>query len=140
MRTFVVVLFVAASLLFTTNRPCFAQAANTAQSKEAKAAQKVKKDVEKIGIGKTITVARVDGRTFYGRVGKIERDSFEIVETDSNHTVYFRYIDAKSVWKGDGRLSITGKRNNPRRGWIWGLAVIGALVAVFGIALSDKDF
>jgi hypothetical protein len=127
------------ALLITSNHLCFAQTnpANPSQMKQVQAAalEKLKKQVEKIGIGKKVTVTRLDEREFYGSVSNIEADGFQIDEVDSNQTVGFKYTELKKVGKGYG-----GKRISTRKSLLVGAALLGGLFLILGIALSDKDF
>jgi hypothetical protein len=140
----VLIIFV---ILVTGNHLCFAQtdAANSSQKKQVQSAAKerLKKQVDKIGIGGKITVIRLDERKFYGSVSGIEDDNFQIQDVDSKQTLDFKYAELKKVKKGDGeRNLLTGKRANPsaRRGWLYGAAIFGTLFVLLAIGLSDKDF
>ncbi len=133
------------ALLITSNHLCFAQTnpANPSQMKQVQAAEKekLKKQVEKIGLDKKITVIRLDEREFYGSVSHIEADGFQIDEVDLKQTVSFKYIELKKVRKGyGGKNYAVGKRVNPRRSLIWSAAFLGGLALILGIIFSDKDF
>lgn len=133
------------ALLITSNRLCFAQTnpANSSQTKQTKTAKsdKIKKQVEKIGVGGKITVIRLDERDFYGKVSNIETDGFQIEEVDLKQTLAFKYAEVKKIKSGEGEKNlITGKRANPKRGWIYGVAIFGTLAVLLAIGLSDKDF
>ncbi len=133
------------ALLLTSNHLCFAQTnpANSSQMKQVQAAkiEQLKKQVEKIGIGRKITVIRLDEREFYGSVSNIEADGFQIDEVDLNQTVGFKYTELKKVRKGyGGKNYAVGKRVKPGRGLLYGAALLGGLFLILGIALSDKDF
>lgn len=131
------------AILITSNQLCFAQTNSTNQSQKKKTdtIEKLKKQVEKIGIGGKITVIRVDQRDFYGSVSNIEADGFQMIEVDLKQTVSFKYTEIKKIKKGDGEKNlITGKRVNPRRGWLYGLAIFGTLFVILAVGLSDKDF
>jgi len=139
MRQTLLTILTILAILITSNHLCFAQT-NSANSSKNKA-EKLKKKVEKIGLGGKITAVRFDGRDFYGTVTDIEADGFEMVEVDSKQTIKFKYAELKKIHKGDGETNlITGKRNNPQRGWLYGLAIFGTLAVLLGIGLSDKDF
>ncbi len=133
------------ALLITSNHLCFAQTnppnPPSMQQVQAAALEKLKKEVEKIGIGKKITVIRLDEREFYGSVSNIEADGFQIDEVDLKQTLSFKYTELKKVRKDyGGKNYAVGKRVNPRRSLIVGAAFIGGLFLILGIALSDKDF
>ena len=133
------------AILITRNYLCFAQTnpANPSPIKQVRVdkLEKLKNQVEKIGIGGKITVIRLDGRDFYGSVSSIEADGFQINEVDLKQRVGFKYAELKKVRKGDGEKNlISGNRVNPRRGWLYGIAIVGTLFVILGVALSDKDF
>lgn len=135
------------ALLVAGNQMCFAQTtpANSSKMEQVQAAkkEKLRKNVEKIGIGGKITVVRLDERKSYGSVSSIEAEGFQIDDVDSNRILDFRYTELKKVRKGDGeRNLITGKRNNPsaRRGLLYGAAIFGTPFVLPAIGLSDKDF
>ncbi len=142
MRQIFLAVLTTLAILVTSNHPGFAQtnSASSPKTKQTKA-EKLKKKVEKIGIGGKITAVRFDGRDFYGAVSDFEAGDFEMVEVDSKRTVKLEYAELKKIHKGDGeRNLITGKRNNPQRGWLYGLAIFGTLAVLLGVGLSDKDF
>ncbi len=133
------------ALLLTSNHLCFAQTnpANSSQMKQVQAAEtdKLKQQVEKTGIGKKITVIRLDGREFYGSVNSIEADGFQINEVDLKQTVSFKYNELKKVRKGyGGKNYAVGKRVKPGRGLLIGAAIFGTLFVILGIIVSDKNF
>jgi hypothetical protein len=133
------------AILITSNHLCFAQTnpANSSQTKQVKTAklEKLKKQVEKIGVGGKITVIRLDERDFYGKVSNIEADGFQIEEVDLKQTLAFKYTEVKKIKTGDGEKNlITGRRVNPKKGWLYGIAIFGTLFVILGVALSDKDF
>ncbi len=145
MRRSLLAILASLALLVTSNYLCFAQTnpANPSQMKQVQAAkvEQLKKQVEKIGIGRKITVIRLDEREFYGSVSNIEADGFQIDEVDLKQTVDFKYNELKKVRKGyGGKNYAVGKRVNPRRSFLIGAAIVGALFLILGIALSDKDF
>jgi hypothetical protein len=99
--------------------------------------QKVKDQVQKIGIAKKVTVIMLSGKEYYGAIGKIESDSFEIAEVDLKQRMAFDYKDVKKARKGYGGWnSIAGKRVNPRTSLIAGVAAVGGLIglAIFGVS------
>lgn len=145
MRNTLLATLASLAILITSNHLCFAQTnpANSSQTKQVKAAklEKLKEQIEKIGIGGKITVIRLDERGFYGKVSNIEADSFQIEEVDLKQTLTFKYAEIKKVKTGDGeRNLITGRRVNPKKGWLYGIAILGAVAVILAIGLSDKDF
>ncbi len=145
MRRSLLAILASLALLVTSNYLCFAQTnpANPSQMKQFQAAkvEQLKKQVEKIGIGRKITVIRLDEREFYGSVNDIEADGFQIDEVDLKQTVSFKYNELKKVRKEyGGKNYAVGKRVKPGRGLLYGVAIFGTLFVILGIALSDKDF
>ncbi len=133
------------AILITSNHLCFAQtnSTNSSQTKQVKTVklEKLKKQVEKIGVGGKITVIRLDERDFYGKVSNIEADGFQIEEVDLRQTIAFKYAEVKKIKTGDGEKNlITGRRVNPKKGWLYGVAIFGTLAVLLAIGLSDKDF
>lgn len=129
------------ALLITSNHLCFAQT-NPSQMKQVQAAalEKLKKEVEEIGIGKKITVIRLDEREFYGSVNNIEADGFQIDEVDIKQPLSFKYTELKKVRSGYGGKGYGGKRVKSGRGWLYGAAIFGTLFVILAVGLSDKDF
>lgn len=145
MRNSLLAILASLAIFITSNHLCFAQTnpANPNQTKQVQGnkAEKLKKRVEKIGVGGKITAVKLDGRDFYGSVSNIEPDGFQMVEVDSKQTLGFKYTELKKIHEGDGeRNLITGKRNNPRRGWLYVAAIAGTLAVILAVGLSDKDF
>ena len=145
MRHSLLAILASLALLITSNHLYFAQTnpANSSQMQQVQAAaiEKLKIQVEKIGIGRKITVIRLDEREFYGSVSNIEADGFQIDEVDLKQTVGFKYNELKKVRKGyGGKNYAVGKRVNPRRSLLIGAVIVGGLFLILGIALSDKDF
>jgi len=132
------------ALLLSSNHLCFAQTNPTypSQIKQIQAAetQKLKQQVEKIGIGRKITVIKLNEGEFYGSVSKIEADGFQINEADSKQIVDFKYNELKKVRKGYGGKGFLGKRVKPGRGLLYGLAIFGTLFVILGIVVSDRNF
>jgi len=145
MRHSLLAILVSLALLIASNHLCFAQTnpANSSQKKQVQTAklEKIKKQVEKIGVGGKITVIRLDERDFYGKVSSIEVDSFQIEEVDLKQTLAFKYTEVNKIKTGDGEKNlITGRRVNPKKGWLYGVAIFGTLAVILAIGLSDKDF
>jgi hypothetical protein len=139
-RTFLAIL-ACLTILISSNNFCLAQANSAGSSQKNTKLEKLKKQVEKIGVGGKITVIRLDKNDFYGTVTNIEPDSFQIKEIDLKQTLTFKYTEVKKIKTGDGQKNlITGKRKNPKKGWLIGVAIFGTLAAVLAVALSDDDF
>ncbi len=142
MRQTLLSTLVTLAILITNNHLCFAQTnpANSSQTTQVKTAklEKLKKRVEKIGVGGEITVIRLDERDFYGKVSNLEADGFQIDEVDLKQTIDFKYTEIKKIKTGEGGKSlITGKRANHKNGWVFGVAIFGTLFVLLGVALSN---
>jgi predicted RNA-binding protein len=105
--------------------------------------EKVRKQVEKVGLGKTATVIMSDEREFYGSIKSIEADEFLFYEVDSKQLMTIRYDEVKKVRKGYGdRNYVTGKRVRPSKaliGAIAGAAAILVPVTIILVALSREN-
>jgi len=123
--------FVLIAVLITSNQLTFSQAnTSTLSPADIKRIEKVKRDLADIGVGKTITVSRLDNRDFFGKVKTIGTIDFEIVETDSKRVQMFNYLDIKNVRSGDGVIAVTGQRKNNRGRNISFIAVLGGLLVL----------
>jgi hypothetical protein len=114
------------------------------QSKSASPqVDKIRRDVQKIGVGGQITVYQIRGNTLHGTVTKINQDEFEIAEVDLGQIITIRYRDVKKVRSGIGRINLfTGKRTNPSRGVKIAAIAAGlfmALVLPIIIVANAKD-
>ncbi len=143
MRHSVLAILAASALMITSDHLCFAQInpANQSQTGQIQNAkmEKLKKRVEKIGVGGEITVIRLDKQDFYGQVSNIEADGFQIDEVDSKQIINFKYAEIKEIKTGDGGKSlITGKRTNHKNGLLISAAIFGTLFVLLVVALS-KD-
>jgi len=116
------------ALALGNNAPAFCQSSQNVPSQ----VQKVKDQVQKVGILEDVTVILLTGKEYYGSISKIEPDSFEIAEVDLKQKMAFDYKDVKKVRKGYGGRGFGGKRVNPRHNLIAGIACVGLL---FGIAI-----
>lgn len=117
-------------LVVGSNAPAFGQSPQSAPSQ----AQKVKDQVQKLGIAEDLTVILLTGKEYYGAISKIESDSFEIAEVDLKQKMAFDYKDVKKVRKAYGGRGFGGKRVNPRTSLIAGIAVVAFVLgmAIYG--------
>ena len=141
-RRIVLAILASLALFVTSNHLCFAQTspANSTQIKQVQAdtMEKLKKQIEKIGIGQKITVITLDQREFYGSISSIGAEDFQINEVNSKQSVSFKYNELKKVRKGyGGKNYAVGKRVKPGRGLLYGAAIFGTLFIILGIALSN---
>jgi hypothetical protein len=152
-------LLIALSLLLTQARPAFAQtqaadgesaAPATGQGnsmKQSPAADKrigkLKRVVNKVGVGRRIMVFLRNGDDLHGTVSRIGPEDFDVAEVDLQRLITVRYEFVEKVREGYGGVNlITGKRASPRRGT--GVAIAaGVLFMAVGLPLillgSMKD-
>ncbi|HEU0185988.1 MAG TPA: hypothetical protein VFS27_11780 [Blastocatellia bacterium] len=124
------------ALVLGNNAPAFCRSPQNIPSQ----VQKVKDQVQKLGIAEDVTVILLTGKEYYGAIRKVEPDSFEIAEADLKQVMAFDYKDVKKVRKGYGGRGFAGKRVNPRNQWIAAAAVLGVLIVLPVIILaSSKD-
>jgi exopolysaccharide biosynthesis protein len=124
------------ALVFANSAPAFCRSPqnNPAPSSQI---QRVKDQVQKIGMGEDVTVKMVSGLEYYGSISKIEPDGFEIAEADLKQMVTITYSEVQKVEKGYGAMnSSTGTRQKGSRSfmlvWIVGVgAMIGLTVWAF---------
>lgn len=79
-------------------------------------AEKMKKKIETIGIGKNLTVVMENRGEYYGHILSIEDDKVLIAELDLHKTVEAKYEEMRNVWKNYGAppTIFGGKRRRPR--------------------------
>ena len=100
-----------------TLQPGFVQSAPQASTQLAQQAEQVKREVEKIGIARKITVILKTGAEYYGSVARIDNSTFRIAEVDLRQEMTFEYLEVKKVRRDyGGKNYISGKRPNP----LWG--------------------
>lgn len=123
------------ALALGNNAPAFCQSPQNIPSQ----VQKVKDQVQKLGITKRATVILLTGKEYYGAISKIEPDSFEIAEVDLKQKLSFDYKDVKKVRKGYGGWNyVSGKRVNPRTNLIVAIALAGGLIALVSLIGSQS--
>ena len=99
--------------------------------------QKVKDQVQKIGVAEDVTVILLTGEEYYGSITDIELDRFEFIEVDLKQRMAFDYKDVKKVRKGYGRRGFAGKRVNPRVNLIVGIIAASALIGLGVLAATQ---
>lgn len=98
-------------------------------------AENVRSAVEKIGIGRKITVFLANGDVFHGTIAKIELNEFQIAEVDMQRTLTIQYKEVKKTRSGYGGINLfTGARAHPPRAARIA-AVAGALFLVLGLPI-----
>jgi hypothetical protein len=124
------------ALALGNNATAFCQSSQNVPSQ----VQKVKDQVQKVGILEDVTVILLTGKEYYGAISKIEPDSFEIAEVDLKQKMAFDYKDVKKVRKGYGGRGFAGKRVNPRASMIATIAFVGGLLTlVIVVVATAKD-
>jgi hypothetical protein len=115
-----------------TLQPSFAQSASQASTQLDQHAEKVKREVEKIGIARKITVILKTGAESYGSVAQIDDTTFRIAEVDLRQEMTFEYQEVKKVRPNfGGKNYISGQRPNP----LWGkIALVGLLGGLITLA------
>jgi archaellum component FlaG (FlaF/FlaG flagellin family) len=93
-------------------------------------ADKIKRQVKKIGTGADITVELTNTHTYHGAIKWIDEDKFQIDEVDLKQVVTVNYSDTKKVYAGYGGKGITGQRVNPKKGLIAVAILAGVLATV----------
>ena len=143
------------ALLLSQTRPAQGQSAAVAvavaksaatrrQKEDAKRLERIRRVVNKVGVGRGITVFLKNGDDLHGTVSRIGEEDFEVAEVDLKQLVTVRYESAEKVRSGyGGRNPFTGNRGSgPRRGTR--IAMFGTFLFV-GLALpvilirSSKD-
>ena len=95
----------------------------------SKRAEKVRRDVQRLGLSQTITVIMPREDDLHGTVIRIGEQSFELAEVDLRQTITVRYVDVKKVRAGYRPHPdiFTGERNTPPKG-----VRIATFVGIFG--------
>src|SRR5262245_48164043 len=122
------------ALVLGNNAPAFCRSRQNSPSQ----VQKVKDQVQKVGIAEDVTVILLTGKEYYGAISRIEPDSFEITEVDLKQKMAFDYKDVKKVRKGYGGRTFGGKRVNARTSMIAGIAIVGGLITLVSVAFSQS--
>jgi hypothetical protein len=97
--------------------------------------EKTRGAVERIGVGRRITVFLENGDDLHGTVSRIGKDEFEIAEVDFQRTIIIHYKDARKIRSGYGGINLlTGKRTSPPR-WVRIAVPVGVLFVVIGLPI-----
>jgi hypothetical protein len=114
-----------------TLQPSFAQSASQASIRLDPRSEKVKREVEKIGIARKITVILKTGAEYYGSVAQIDDTTFRIAEVDLRQEMTFEYLAVKKVRLDyGGKNYVSGKRPNPLWGKIALAGLLGGLITL----------
>jgi sRNA-binding regulator protein Hfq len=110
--------------------PATSSAAQTQPARLDDKARKIKRTVEKIGVGGKLTLYLKNGEDLYGSVVRYDEEGVQITEIDLKQVVTVQYKNIKKVREDYGNPNIfTGKRNNPPKG-----IRIGVLAAALAFA------
>jgi len=104
------------------------------------AEQRVKDQVNGIAIGGKLTVRKVDGTEYHGRLQAVDPQVFSVREVDLKSIVSIAYADVDRVSKDYGGKGIGGRRVNAKRSRIIGIVLVaGLLTLVIAAVASDKS-
>lgn len=117
------------ALIFANSAPAYCRSPQNNPGSSSRI-QRVKDQIQTIGVGEDVTVILSSGLEYYGEIGKIEADNFEIDDIDLRQMVTIAYTDVKKVEKGYGKMnSSSGKRQKGSRSkLILAVAGVGASV------------
>ena len=140
MRRTHLTLLLALSLLLAQTHPAHGQSAAVAaavaksgltkqQKETARRVEKLKRVVNKVGVGRRITAFLKNGDELHGTVARIGEEDFDLAEVDLKELITVRYEFTEKVRQGYGNINLfTGKRTSPRKGT--NAAVFGGLMFV----------
>jgi len=123
----------------TQSSPAGTQSAPVA-AQTAPAALKVKEDVARIRLDGKMTVRMMDGVEYHGRLDSVGEERFALREVDLRQTLTLKYADVLGVKNNYGGRGFGGRRVDPVRSAIVGVAIVaGLLTLVFVAVASDKS-
>lgn len=94
--------------------------------------EKIRRVVNKVGVGGNITVFLKNGEDLHGTVSRIGAEDFDVAEVDLQRLITVRYEFTEKVREGYTHVNpFTGKRRGPRQG-----ARIAALAGGLFIAVG----
>jgi hypothetical protein len=102
------------------------------------ASQEIKRQVSRIAIDGKLTVRKMDGTEYHGRLQSIEAESFSMHEVDLKQTVTLAYAEVDRVSKNYGGKGVGGKRVNPKRSLIVGAVTVGAVFVILIVLLAAE--
>ena len=104
------------------------------------AVQRIKERVGEIAIGGKLTVRKLDGTEYHGRLQAVDDQQLSVREVDLGQVVTVPFAEIEHVSKDYGGKGFGGRRVNPHRSRIIGLAVVaGLLTIVFVAVAADKS-
>jgi len=103
-------------------------------------ARSIKDQVNDISIGGKLTVQKMDGTEYHGRLEAVGPDTFSIDEIDLHTAVTISYNEVDRVRKNYGGKGFGGHRVDPKRSLIVGAIFVGTLLTiVFVLVANDKS-
>jgi hypothetical protein len=98
-------------------------------------AEKIERNVEKLGIGHQITAVLSSGEEYHGTITNIGAESFLVAERDLGQVVTINYHETRKVYKNYYHKDLLVGRN-PHKQLILGGAILTFLVVglAYGIA------
>jgi len=103
-------------------------------------ARSIKDQVNDISIGGKLTVQKMDGTEYHGRLESVGPETFSIDEVDLHTAVTISYNEVDRVRKNYGGKGFGGHRVDPKRSLIVGAIFVGALLTiVFVLVANDKS-
>ena len=101
-------------------------------------AEKIRRNVEKLGVGHKITVVVSDSPEYHGTISKIETESFQIDEVDKKQVVTIRYDETKKVYKDYYHKDpVIGR--NPRKGLFMIIAITAFTAIGLGYGIAHRS-
>jgi hypothetical protein len=108
-----------------------------------KQSEKIKRTVNKVGVGQRITVFLKNGDTMHGTLAQVGEDDFQISEVDRRQTFTVRYDEVKKAREGFGGINLlTGQRTSHRRGTriaVTAAAFAGVILLPIILVAASKD-
>jgi hypothetical protein len=111
-------------------------AAPTTQS--IKELEKVRRGIQKIGIGSTATLYLKNGDELHGTISQYDLDTVHIAEVDRRQNIAVNFSDIRKIRSGLGNINVfTGQRvTQPRKFRLAALISVTALLALPVIILA----
>jgi hypothetical protein len=108
----------------------------------SKHAAKIKHQVTALGTGAPVAVKLKAGPELQGDIDTIGDSTFTIAEAPQNQIVTVTYEDVKKVSKHERGVIVGAARKTPSRtkSLIIGACVLGGLIAIIAIVVSNKNF
>ena len=120
---------------------CVSVTAQTQPAPPAAAAvQRIKDRVGEMAIGGKLTVRKLDGTEYHGRLQAVDDQQLSLREVDLGTVITVTYAEIERVSKDYGGKGFGGRRVNPHRSRVIGIAIVAALVTVVIAAVAaDKS-